>query len=661
MSHVSADTSLSSQYPTTAYNDYSSTYSYCGILPTKSAVAASCPAHESCVYSESGYVPSLKDNAPSFTLLSHPPIPDGVQPGLNTMQDPRGWTYQGVPSDECDDANVIQPLFPSLNFWSCQALDQCAKDYKSNSSLPLSMVIHPNIALQAAMYLTATSTSTEAEETAPASVLGTTTDQPASAPPTVSLPKQTSASQPTQSLSFPAWPDHDTPSAPAQPTRGGSALYQNPSVAPEAQSQSQNEVSIPQGKAQPVGSQIPSPEESMPQINYVPLVVMSTNAEGVVAETTTFAVASPIYSTSTNKEGKVSISTGFSTLAISASIPTVIASTNAQGGVISSTFYLPAIALTTTNAQGSKIITTSSLAALPINPPVTSPPAITVDGHIVTANPLNQYLFDGQTLTPGGVITASGIRTSLSPDEASVLVGTSVQNLATAAPPALTIGGQTIRANSMNQYIFSGQTLTPGGVISISGTRISLSPDEASLVVGTSVENLAITTPPPLTIDGQTIIANSENQYIIDGQTLTRGGVITASGTRISLSLDEASLMVGTSLENLAITTPPLLTVGSQTITANSQHQYVIDGQTLTPGGIVTVFGTRISLSPDETAVVVGTSTEDLGRTPAAATGSKPDKTQGSMTSNGSAADRHRECWLEALVFIIGLGVVVWL
>ena len=516
------------------------------------------------------------------------------------MQDPRGWTYHGVPSDECDDANVIQPLFPKLDFWSCQPLDQCAKDYKSNSSLPISLVIHPNIALQAALLLTATSTSTEAEETTPPSMPETTTDRVASAPQTISFPEKTSASRPMQSLSPPALPEQDTPAAPAQPAKGGNAPDQNPPVAPQANGQSQNQESVPQGKSKVVDGQNPPPEDTLGQVKYVPLVATSTNPEGVVVESTTFAVVTPIYSTSTNEEGEVGIATGFSTLAISASVPTIIASTNAQGDAISSTSYLPAIVLTTTNAEGSRITTTSILATPSISPTVTSPPAITVSGRIVTANPLGQYLFDGQTLTPGGVVTASGIRISLSPDEASVSIGPSVQNPATIAPPAFTIGGQTVRANSMNQYIVNGQTLTPGGVISISGTRVSLSPDEASLVVGTSVENLATTTPPPLTIDGQTI-------------------------------------------------------------TANPQSQYVIDGQTLTPGGVVTVSGTRISLSPDETAVVVGTSMQDLGKSSAVQTESGSGKAPGTTTSNSSAANLHRECWLEALVFLIGSGMVIWL
>ena len=55
------------------------------------------------------------------------------------------------------------------------------------------------------------------------------------------------------------------------------------------------------------------------------------------------------------------------------------------------------------------------------------------------------------------------------------------------------------------------------------------------------------------------------------------------------------------------------MTVGGQIYTANSLTDFVIAGQTLTPGGSITVNGTPISLLPDVTDAVVGTSTVGVG------------------------------------------------
>ena len=841
-----------SVYPTTAFNDYSPSYSLCGIIPTTIAGKPTSLTYEDCVFSETGFVPSIKKNAPSFTFPSHPALSDGVQPGLNTAQDPRGLTYQGVHSHECDDSDFISPLFPGLGLWSCEALDQCGT-FGLNASRHLPGVAKPNIALQGALYLTATSTSTEGDEPTSGSAAQPTANQQPSASPTVSLPAQTPANVPPPSLPSPSPPDspNSSPSSPptpsanppanmpspldsnpsplspappgnsvaagAQPTPArypaeahdqngspplalvpGSASAPAPAPAPAsaAGGQGSNPVgssggtsgSNPGGNSVggsaggqgsdggaaggnsrgtqsgstggssgssgnggnsggsgslggPAGGQgssggtqnggsggspggnfggsqsgntggpsggsigdfiagslggsansnaggytgglsggtsgsVQGPAPAAAPIVYVPVSTTSTNAQGSAAVSTNFVAATPVLITSTNPGGNVVISTSHSIIAapasptpvaliptvvastnpqgsvatstsfnaafanlvtstnaqgqaivstntyiapISASVPTVITSVDANGNVVSNTAQLPALVLTTTNAQGSQVITTSPLplasALIPSspNPAITPAPALTIGNQVVTANSLNQYLISDQTLTPGGVIVVSGTPISLSPDRSALAVGNSVENLALTPPPALTIGSQTITANSQNQYIINGQTLTPGGLVTVSGTPISLSPDESALAIGTSIENLAPTPAPVLTIGSQIITANSQNQYVVSGQTLTAGGLITISGTPISLSPDKTALLVGTSVENLVPTTPaPTLTIGTQTITPNSLNQYIVNGQTLTPGGTITLSGTRISLSPDKTTLIVGTSTGNL-------------------------------------------------
>jgi len=114
---------------------------------------------------------------------------------------------------------------------------------------------------------------------------------------------------------------------------------------------------------------------------------------------------------------------------------------------------------------------------------------------------------------------------------------------------------------------------------------------------------------PILTIDGQLYTAISYDSgsgptYVVDGQTLTRGGEITIFGPNgmETISLDSA----GTALIDIADghtttstisgaygvmpTAAPVLTIDGETFTAiNNGATYVIDGKTLTPGDIETV------------------------------------------------------------------------
>jgi hypothetical protein len=58
---------------------------------------------------------------------------------------------------------------------------------------------------------------------------------------------------------------------------------------------------------------------------------------------------------------------------------------------------------------------------------------------------------------------------------------------------------------------------------------------------------------------------------------------------------------------------PPVLIIGTETLLANPQTQYIVSGQTLSPGGgAITVAGTTISLAPSATAVIINGATSTL-------------------------------------------------
>ena len=134
----------------------------------------------------------------------------------------------------------------------------------------------------------------------------------------------------------------------------------------------------------------------------------------------------------------------------------------------------------------------------------------------------------------------------------------------------------------------------------VGGTTVSLAPGASLAVVGGSTQTLK---PSPvvgsLVFGGSTYTANSASQFVIGGQTLVPNQQITVSGTPISLAPGASLVVIAGSTQALgsAQSAPLVFTFGASTITANSASQFVIDGQTLTPGGAINVHGTS-STSP---------------------------------------------------------------
>ncbi|MCJ1275918.1 hypothetical protein MMC21_003723 [Puttea exsequens] len=260
-----------------------------------------------------------------------------------------------------------------------------------------------------------------------------------------------------------------------------------------------------------------------------------------------------------------------------------------------------------------------------------APAAFSFGGSTYTANPSSQFVIAGQTLTQGGTINVAGTNIALPSNANAVVIASSTQPLITPAPtsgpPALTFGGSTYTPNSASQFIIAGQTLTPGGSITVSGTPIALPPGANVAIIAGSTQPLTpapsiANAPAVLTFAGATYTANAAGQIVIAGQTLTPGGAITVSGTPISEAPGTAPAfaVIGSSTQSLASATAltteaPVLTFNGQTYTADAHSDFIIDGQTLTPGGVITVSGTPLSEAPAGASsgfVVVGSSTESL-------------------------------------------------
>lgn len=278
-------------------------------------------------------------------------------------------------------------------------------------------------------------------------------------------------------------------------------------------------------------------------------------------------------------------------------------------------------------------------------PAATSPPQIVVGGSTITAQPSqggpgnsnNQnnpnagptFIVSDQTLAPGGpAITVSGTTLSLAPSGSFIVVNGVTSTVATPAapgvtPPTLTIGNDVFSPlpGSGNTFVIADQTLAPGGsAITVSGTTISLAPSASFVVINgvtSTIPNPAAAqiTPPPLTIGNGVFrpLPGTGTSYLIGTQILTPGGVVVVGDLTISLAPGATALIINgqTSLISSPqhiITNAPLLTIGSQTYTAISGTTFLIRGQTLTPGGTITVDGTTISLAPGATELIYGSS-----------------------------------------------------
>ena len=144
---------------------------------------------------------------------------------------------------------------------------------------------------------------------------------------------------------------------------------------------------------------------------------------------------------------------------------------------------------------------------------------------------------------------------------------------------------------------------------------VSLAPSASAVVVN------GITSPLPnpanagagpiLTINSQPTTLAAVPGLAIDGQSVIAGApAATIQGIPISLAASASAIVVDGSTTPLSSGQTPVITLGSQPVTASPTSQYVLDGRTLVPGAAaITISGTPISVPTDGNAVVIGGST----------------------------------------------------
>jgi hypothetical protein len=128
---------------------------------------------------------------------------------------------------------------------------------------------------------------------------------------------------------------------------------------------------------------------------------------------------------------------------------------------------------------------------------ITQPPSLFISGIPVPERPDGAFVFNDQTLRPGGTIIIAGTTISLGPGATptNILVNGITSSLSPTTLPVLTLSGATYTASSLpGAYVFGGQTLAPGGpAVTVSGNTFSLAPGGTAIVVNGRTSTLAAT------------------------------------------------------------------------------------------------------------------------------------------------------------------------
>lgn len=251
---------------------------------------------------------------------------------------------------------------------------------------------------------------------------------------------------------------------------------------------------------------------------------------------------------------------------------------------------------------------------------------ITIDSSTYILDASSRLIIEGQTLEQGDAITIHSTPISYLSDGSRVVVGTSTQKLSATRTedtqdPAVTFAGSTYAIGSSSELVIHGQTLTPGGAITVHSTPISYLPSGGSIVIGTSTQPLGPSRiedaqDAAITFGGSTYTLDPSSKLMIQSQTLTPGGAVTVKGTTISFGSSNNKILIGTNTQTIPtaaarITKAPFLTFAGSTYIEQSPA-FIIDGQTLSKGSVITVSGTPISLPSGGSVAVIGSNTQSL-------------------------------------------------
>lgn len=244
--------------------------------------------------------------------------------------------------------------------------------------------------------------------------------------------------------------------------------------------------------------------------------------------------------------------------------------------------------------------------------------SFTFAGSTYIAGHSGKFAVGSQTLSPGGAVSVAGHSIAYGTANGGYIAIESISPLTAQTTKDGSIGRSTTTypTDSQGDLIIHNQTLAPGEAATISSTPISVGLDPTqNIIIGSSTQTLGPVTAQKdtFTFGPRTYTAGSLGDFVIEGETLIPGEAVTISGMSISYgTINGNFIVVGSSTQSFApITTmEEMITFSGSTYTQDASSNFVIDGQTLRPGGAITVNGTPISYVMPKMDVIVGTRTE---------------------------------------------------
>jgi hypothetical protein len=261
-------------------------------------------------------------------------------------------------------------------------------------------------------------------------------------------------------------------------------------------------------------------------------------------------------------------------------------------------------------------------------------PAITINGNTVSMAPNGMAIVNGATQTIANVPAPTGAP--------ALTVGSQ-------AVSATVVGGSTVFVVAPGQTLSAGSTLVVDGTTYSmpaegQGSTIVVNGQTSVLGVGQS----AVTFDGGRSVTAQ-VVSGTTAYVLASDQTLTPGGIITISGTTYSMPASASGTVIvvngvtSTLAAGFGITAAPALTINGVTYThtvRDGTTEYVLnDGITLAPGSSVEIDGTTYSLDSQGTALIINGQTSTMPKLPKSNSASTTRPASSSTTSSRDAGD----------------------
>ncbi|KAI4240763.1 MAG: hypothetical protein L6R42_011450 [Xanthoria sp. 1 TBL-2021] len=189
------------------------------------------------------------------------------------------------------------------------------------------------------------------------------------------------------------------------------------------------------------------------------------------------------------------------------------------------------------------------------------------------------------------------------------------QSSQTALPPEILSGDSTYVLGSSSEYVIEIKMNAHGEGSQAFGVPISIAVGESIAIDKPYSQPLPtqdLSKTPVLPFLGSAYTMEPSSIFVIDGQTLIPGGTGTISGSVVSVPpLTEPH---GQSSPQQTIVTMPVMYLGSSPYLIDTSSNFVLDGQTIAPGRAITISGTAISRPSGDSLVVLGGKTETLSQ-----------------------------------------------